>query len=337
MSGTILVTGASGYVGGHIVSAALTRGYSVRVVARTASSASTAISKFPSFESKLSSAIVPDITSVDAFAGAGIFDGVVGIIHTASPFVLNPEDNVKELLEPAINGSVAILEAAKRWGKDVKTVVATSSFASINDVLKGKREGYKYDEKDWNPMTFEEASTAPGVVAYCASKALAEKAMWDWVRDNSPAFTLTTICPPWVFGPYHYDLQDTKKLSESLGLLNGLIGASTLPDFDFGGFADVREVAEAHLLALEKPEAAGQRFLVGQEFRYQRVVDTVRAAFPELKDRVPAGTPGYKEPAYEVDGSKVGEVLGLKYRSLEETMIDTFKQLLAARKIEGTV
>ncbi|KAH7324766.1 hypothetical protein B0I35DRAFT_349601 [Stachybotrys elegans] len=334
MAGTILITGASGYVGGQILNELLKHGYDVRLVARSEQSADKAISNFPGMASRFSKAIVPDITKAEAYKDA--FDGVTGVIHTASPFVLHPDDNVKDLLEPAVNASLAILQAAHEWGHQVTRVVATSSFASINDVLKAQRVGYQYDEKDWNPMTWEEASTAPGVVAYCASKALAERAMWDYVRDNKPKFTLATICPPWVFGPYAHEITSTKHLSESLGQLHSMIGASDVPPFDFGGCADSREVASAHVLALEKPEAAGERFLVGQEFRFQMAADVARAAFPQVKDRIPEGQPGYKEPAYNVDGSKATRVLGLQYRPVEETLKDSFAQILHAMEVEGT-
>jgi nucleoside-diphosphate-sugar epimerase len=327
---TILITGASGYVGGQIIKEALQKGYNVRIAARTEASALKAIADFPDFKAKLSHVIVPDITKPEGFEHA--FDGVAGIIHTASPFTLAPEDNVKDLLEPAINGSTAILKAAKTWGSSVTRVVVTSSFASILDLSQGKREGYVYSEKDWNPTTFEQAAVADGTVAYCASKGLAEKAMWDWIKENNPGFTLTSICPPWVFGPYAHKPKDAKSLTPSVGALLSLNGAKELHPFDFGGYSDVRDVAAAHVLALENPEAAGERFLTGQDFRYQLAADVIRANFPEIKDNVPEGQPGFKEPAYVLDGSKVTKVLGVKYRPFEETIVDTFSQLLSLQQ-----
>ncbi|RYO84985.1 hypothetical protein DL762_005396 [Monosporascus cannonballus] len=327
---TLLITGATGFVGGQIVREALEKGYHVRMAVRSKASAKKAISYFPEHAAQLSSVTVPDITKVESYKDA--LGGITGIIHTASPFVLNPEDNVKDLLEPAINGSVAILEAAKRWGPSVTRVVVTSSFASIVDLNQGTRAGYTYDEKDWNPMTFEEASKADGVTAYCASKALAEKVMWDWAEKNKPQFGLVAICPPWVFGPYAHELRDTKHLGESLAVMWGIAETKEIPPFDFGGCADSRDVAAAHILALEAPEAAGQRFLVGQSFRYQTAVDIARDKFPQLG--LPKGNPGYVEPAYALDGSKASRILGLKYRALAETVTDMYGQLLNASQIE---
>lgn len=155
----ILITGSTGYLGGQLVREAFARGHSVRAVVRTESSFKKLIEQFPQNASKLSHVIVSDITVPESFEGA--FDGVVGVIHAASPFNLEPKDNEEDLLKPAIRGSVAMLEAALRYGKDVKRVVVTSSHASVADVTKGKRAGYMYNEKDWNPISYEQAADPP--------------------------------------------------------------------------------------------------------------------------------------------------------------------------------
>lgn len=111
---------------------------------------------FPNSRQKLSHIIAADITKPESYEGA--FEGVVGVIHAASPFNLQPKDNKEDLLKPAIRGSVAILDAALRHDKYAKRVVATSSYASVADLTKGKRESYVYNEKDGNPITYEQAA-----------------------------------------------------------------------------------------------------------------------------------------------------------------------------------
>ena len=71
----------------------------------------------------------------------------------------------------------------------------TSSFAAIIDAAKGTRAGYTYSEKDWNPITEEEAIQNPSN-GYRASKTFAEKASWDFVEKEKPNFTIATVYPP---------------------------------------------------------------------------------------------------------------------------------------------
>ncbi|KAI0176524.1 NAD(P)-binding protein [Hypoxylon sp. FL1284] len=283
------------------------------------------------------------MTTPESYEAAFADGAVTAVVHAASPLVVSPKDSVRELLEPAVRGSTAILNAIQRYGGGrVKRVVATSSFAAIIDVAQGKRPGYTYDEKDWNPATWDEAAASRGPFAYCASKALAERAMWDWLkaaRDSGGSaglFSLTTVCPAWVFGPYAAQPRATRAgLSESVQLLDNIIGAAAVPPFDFGGYADVREVAAAHVRALETPDAAGRRFLLAQDFRYQAAVDAARERLPQMRDRLPVGNPGDWEEAYHVDGSLATRVLGLRYGTLADTVVDTYVQLLKAKEIEG--
>lgn len=333
---TLLITGANSYVAGHVIKVALEKGYHVRGTVRSEASTASVRSTFSTYGSKLTFAIVPDITKPELYepAFANPTAPITGVINVAAPFALKVDDNKRDLLDPAIAGATALLEAAKRYGSTVRRVVNTSSFASIVDLSKGYRPGYTYTEADWNPTSYDEAAAADGVTAYCASKTLAEKAMWDWTAANKPAFTLATICPPWVFGPHVAPLKDVKKLNESTGILFGLLDREAVPATDFAGFADVRNVAEAHVAAFEREEAGGQRFLVGTHYDYQTAVDEVRGEVEGLDDRLPVGTigAGKEEKVYQVDGSKAEKVLGIKYIPLKETLKDSFGQLLEAEK-----
>ncbi|KAI1656406.1 NAD(P)-binding protein [Daldinia decipiens] len=322
--GTILITGAGGYVGGQIVREALESGYNVRITARTESSAARTISHYPSYASSLSSTIVPDMTVLESYAAAFADGSIEGIVHSASPLNFNPQDNVRDLLDPATKGATTILEAALKYGgSKVRRVVATSSLAAVVDPEKGTRPGHSYDEKDWNPVTWDSAVKAQAVIAYVSSKALAERAMWAWMDGHPDAgFALATICPPWVFGPYAHELSSTAAISESVALLNNIIDSPSVPPFDFGGYADSREVAAAHIRALEVPEAA---------------VDAAREALPEARERLPVGKVGDWSPvdAYRIDGSKATRVLGLKYGTLKDTAVETYKELFRARALEA--
>ncbi|PTB63433.1 NAD(P)-binding protein [Trichoderma citrinoviride] len=331
---TLLVTGANGYVALHVINEALSRGYNVRGTVRSESSAAKIRPVFASHGSKFSVAVVPDLSNKDLYAPAFADTPapVTGVINVAAPFTMKVDDPVAQLLDPAVKTALGVLEATRQFGPNVRRVVNTSSFACILDLAKGYRPGYTYTEKDWNPMTFEQAAKADNGTAYCASKALAEKAMWDWIEKEKPSFSLTTIQPPWIFGPHLTPISNLSNLNESSEAIWRLLDATEVPPTDFAGFADVRVVAKAHIEAFERPEAAGERFLCGQHFDYQSAVDALREAMPQLKDRLPVGTPGAgkTQDIYQLDGSKAERILGIKYTPLEVTLKDSFEQLLAA-------
>jgi nucleoside-diphosphate-sugar epimerase len=118
-------------------------------------------------------------------------------------------------------------------------------------------------------------------------------------------------------------------------------------------WVDVRDVAAAHVAAFEKPEAAGKRFfivegsyckrpqralihhliLTEEKVSNQQIADIIVKHFPEYKDRLPAEREpndgfDFKEgEVYTVDNSRSKEVLGLKYHSFEESVVDTVKSL----------
>lgn len=114
------------------------------------------------------------------------------VIHAASPyhFKATTPEAINQLIDTAVNGTVGILQALKAKAPSVKRVIVTSSFAAIVDPKKPAT--YKYSEKDWDPVTREEAQEGP-LTAYRASKTLAERGAWDFVEKEKPNFTLTTV------------------------------------------------------------------------------------------------------------------------------------------------
>lgn len=77
----------------------------------------------------------------------------------------------KDLLKPAIEGTMNVLQQAQKAG--VTRVIVTSSFAAIVNAQKGgARRNYTYSEDDWNPATYEAAAKPDALpaFAYAASK-----------------------------------------------------------------------------------------------------------------------------------------------------------------------
>jgi nucleoside-diphosphate-sugar epimerase len=337
----ILVSGANGFVAANAIKELLTNGYAVRGQVRSESSGKKVKEAHAEYAGdNLEIVIVKDITAPGAFDEA--VKGVEGIFHTASPFVLNAVDFDKELFDPAVQGTVGILKSAKEHGSSVKRVVITSSFASILDFAAGLRPGYVYSEKDWNPMTREEAKAAGPVAGYLTSKVLAEKAGFDFVETEKPSFSIATVCPPMVYGPIAQDFDDLHHLNESTedfyNLFNG--SKTEVPATGFWAYADVRDLALAHRLAYEKPEAANQRFLIANRgYSYQVFVDALKEKFPELASKIPSqanpANEAFPAAVYKVDNSKARDVLGINFRPLEDTIVDSVKYLQRLEKKLG--
>ncbi|KAK1595069.1 NAD dependent epimerase/dehydratase [Colletotrichum navitas] len=335
----VLLTGGSGFIAAHILEQLLARGHSVVTTVRSEDKAQRIRDAHKDVDaSRLSVAIVPDIAREDAFDEVVKTPGLEAVLHTASPFHFKWTDAKKELLDPAVVGTTAILRALKRDAPGVRRVVVTSSFASVIDEAKLEDPGTVFTEKHWNPVTAEDVGRSPAT-AYRASKKLAERAAWDFAERERPAFDLVTLTPPLVLGPVVHHFADLASINTSnervVDLVQGKWRHAVAPTGAAYLWIDVRDLATAHVLALEKPEAAGRRlFTTAGWFSNAEIAAVVRKNFPELADRLPAeGTKGGELPPsdklYGYDDSETAEILGIKWRTLEESITDLVKDIKA--------
>ncbi|KAH8593192.1 putative NADPH-dependent methylglyoxal reductase GRP2 [Bisporella sp. PMI_857] len=331
----VLLTGGSGFIAAHVLDILLEHGHSVVTTVRSQEKAQKIKDAHPDIPaSKLDFRIVEDIAVEGAFDEAVKIDGLEAVIHTASPFHFNVTDVKKDLLDPAIIGTTGILKAIKKNAPSVKHVVVTSSFAAIINPSKGPSWDHTYSEQDWNPITQDEASLNSGN-GYRASKTFAERAAWEFVEKEKPNFTLSTINPPLVLGPIVHYLNSISALNTSNQRVRSLITGEYKTEIaDTGTYLwiDVRDLALAHVLAIEKPEAAGKRFFTtAGYFSNKEITEVIRKNFPELEDQLPGkDVPGGdypKEGLYKYDNKRSVEVLGLKFRTLEESIADLVKSL----------
>ncbi|KAK9324565.1 hypothetical protein V1517DRAFT_316810 [Lipomyces orientalis] len=323
-----LLTGASGFIAGHVLKILLEKGYTVKATVRSQSKAEYLKGLYPA-DSKLTFAIVEDIAAPNAFDEA--VKGVDVVVHTASPFHFKVTDPVNDLLDPAIKGTTSILYATKNFAPQVKRVIVTSSFAAILNPSKGDWPEHTYSETDWNPITWEEAIGPNPSSTYRASKTFAEKAAWDFLEKEKPNFTITTINPPLVWGPMIHDVTpETVNTSNASiwSLVNG--SQATIPPTAVPAWVDVRDVAEAHVNALEAPAAENQRyFVVAGKYSFSDICDIVLKNFPQLAGKVPTDGVIPSKESYNLDNSKSKKDLGIEYISLEQSIVDLTKQLVA--------
>lgn len=328
----VLLTGGSGFIAAHCVDELLKRGHDVVFTVRSEEKGQKILENHPGTpSSKLSYVIVKDIAQEGAFDEAVKSDPPFeGVLHTASPFHFNVTDVTKDLLDPAIKGTTGILKAIKKSAPTVKRVVITSSFAAILNAAKHEKV---YSEANWNPITQEEAVKDPSA-GYRASKTFAEKAAWEFVEKEKPNFDIVTINPPLVLGPVVHYLNSLDAINTSNARVRDLIQGKYKDGIPASGvylWVDVRDVALAHVKALDTPEAGGKRFFVtAGHFTNERIAAIIKDKFPEFADKLPAKIDtSLPEDVYGYDNSRSKQLLGIEYRKLEDTVTDTVKSLLA--------
>ncbi|KAG6918284.1 hypothetical protein DXG01_015376 [Tephrocybe rancida] len=324
----IFVTGASGFLGSHIVLQLLNKGYRVRAAAREHRVPELA-KNYEKFGDRFQAVAVSDI-STDQFPDALI--GVDAVIHTAAS--LAEKQSPEVVLSSAIDGTLNVIRQAEKAG--IRRLVATSSIVTVIN------PAGTFTDKDWYPTTKEEALQTKGMDTYRAAKTLAEKELWAF-GEAHPHLDITTLNPPFLYGP----LAETFTVSTGnyFSLSTDLYIYRLLsPDGEFmysPGHADVRDIARAHILALTSPPASAvgrKRIIIGSPhgFDPKATVDFLAESRPELKGRLTKKTPPpYRFDRIPVDFKRVEEVLGMskdEFHTVEETMIETVDSLLALEK-----
>ncbi|CAF1045014.1 unnamed protein product [Adineta steineri] len=339
MSKTILVTGANSFIGGWIVKYLIEKGYNVRGTVRSQAKelqVLDGISKDK--QNQISFVHIPDITT-DSFEEA--VKDVHGIIHVASPYHFKVTDPEKDMILPAINGTKRILEAAHEYNKKndnkIKRIVITSSFASVFDQTKGLRPGYSYTEEDWCPLTYEEGIAAKDdpVTVYRVSKVCAERTAWDFIKNEKPSFTIATICEPMVFGPSVTDFKSIDDIHTSNSSIWSLVTSGKdgkIPETRVPKQIDVRDVAYAHIAALERITNTNQRYLISapSSWSQQQILDIVHESTTiptNIKNTTPIGIKGQQLPEhFDIDSSKAQNELGVTYIPFKKTIEDLIIQ-----------
>ncbi|CAA6671260.1 unnamed protein product [Spirodela intermedia] len=186
--GPVVVTGAAGFIGSWLVMRLLEKGYAVRATVRDPKGK--ALLDLPNSKERLTlwRAELSEEGSFDeAIAGCS------GVFHAATPMDFESDDPENEVIKPTIDGVLNVLRSCDKAGT-VKRVVFTSSAGSVNVVEHPKSQ---YEETDWSDFAFIRRVKMTGWM-YFLSKALAEKAAWDFAAEKG--IDLITIIPTLVVG-----------------------------------------------------------------------------------------------------------------------------------------
>jgi nucleoside-diphosphate-sugar epimerase len=343
MKHTILVTGGTGYIGSWVVKGLLEHGHTVRLTVRN-------LADQPKYQFLLDiakkSAGSLEIREADLLNPGSFDDAAKGcdlIAHMASPFILTVKNPQKDLVDPAVKGTVNVLEAATRSGT-VKKVVLTSSVAAVH--------GDNSDMKNQNLEVFTEeqfnTSSSLAHQPYSFSKVEAEKKAWEMAKKQS-RWELVVINPSFVMGP---PLSLGSK-SESMKMMADLLSGrykTGVPDLIFG-FVDVRDVARAHIYALENP-AEGRHILAGRVTNLPALVNIIRSEFGDAYKLPKSVLPKWVMALIggffgisgkfvrnnvgipiKLDSSKSRDKLKLEYIPLEQTVKDMVEQMKSLSQI----
>jgi nucleoside-diphosphate-sugar epimerase len=141
-----------------------------------------------------------------------------------------------------------------------------------------------------------------------------------------------------VLGPIAHNLASLTALNTSNKRIRDLITGAAKDRCPPTGnylYVDVRDLALAHVLAIEKPEAGGKRFFtVSSHFSNKEIAEIIGQEFPHLKDRLPSGealAPGDypADGVYGFDNSRAREILSVPFRPLKESVVDAVPSLLS--------
>lgn len=334
MPDTVLLTGITGFLGGHLARELLASGYHVRGSLRNPARAkvtSEALAAMGADTSRLE--FVPlDLTRDAGWAEAA--QGARFVMHSASPFVTTMPRDPQDLIRPAVTGTERALTAARAAGVE-RVVMTSSSVAIVNG--RGARGPAQLGPDDW-------ADPAAGKMnAYAQSKTLAERRAWAMATEGGPE--LAVINPGFITGP----LPDDDPGTSGALILRFLRGQIPVAPKLWLHNVDVRDLARIHVAALTAPEAAGRRHPAAfSEVSIAQIAAILARKLPEFARKMPRfEVPNWLIRAYSLldgdmranvhelsyaphlDATRAAALLGHSPISTETSIIDMARDMIA--------
>ncbi|KAK5994940.1 Ketoreductase CTB6 [Cladobotryum mycophilum] len=337
----VLITGVTGHLGFPILTQALDAGYHVRAAVRSEAKAQSLLEAAPlkarQTGSRLTFAIVPDLTAPGAYDEA--VNHVQYIIHVASP-IPSPDLTVDQfqtgLIDPAVKGTLEILESARK-ASSIRRVVITSSIAAIlpfKNLVGGGDTVYTAEDRISTP---DIAGVLNTFQAYAASKAKAFNEAEAWVSRERPTFDVIHVHPSFVMG--RDELQTSRQRLRSNGtnqyIVRAAVGEVSV-DAVPGTTVHVDDVARVHVGALSSRIIGNTSYIVtsnppglfhGND--YGEVGAVVAKYFPDaLATGALSATGKQPHTVLRIDATKTEKDLGFTHLAFEDQIKDVISQYL---------
>lgn len=303
----VLVTGGNGHLGNTLVKALCAKGYDVRVTVRQPDEVA-AEGIFDGYDVELYQADIRDEKAMEK-----AMQGIAGVFQVAALYNYDEQSLGEGIVANNTEGSQTVLRIAKACG--VERVVFTSSIAAVG--FEGSRE---------QPLTEENWSDSSD--PYCRSKLESEQAAWDYATKEG--LDLVTVCPSIIMGPNFY--KHTPSTVNVAAFVNNQVPFRLPMQLSI---VDVRDVAEAHILAYENKDASGRYLATGtnvadlfdmlKEIEPDMVVPERMLTLEEalqFAEKVGMPTELVGKP-YIYSDKKIQSELGWRARPIAETLRDT--------------
>jgi nucleoside-diphosphate-sugar epimerase len=309
----VCITGGSGAIGSCLVSLLLDRGYIVHATVKNINDDKETkhLEALPGSDSRLR-LFQMDLLDYDSIAKA--IDGCNGVFHVASPCIVDQvHDPRRELLDPAIKGTINVLTAANKAG--VKRVVVTSSISAIVPSPQWPADRV-INEDCWTDLDYCKQKE----LWYPMSKTEAEKAAWQFSKENG--LDVVVVNPGTVMGPVICPALNASMVM----LLRLLQGCSETYENFFMGSVHFKDVALAHIMVYENPSASGRHMCVEAISHYGDFVAKVAELYPEYNvPRLPRDTQAGLLRAEKASKKLID--LGLVFIPMEQIIKDAVESL----------
>jgi dihydroflavonol-4-reductase len=259
----ILITGATGIVGSHILMELLKKGEKVRVLKRKNASTEAIdqlleFHKLPNGNIEYAEGDINDIVSLDDAA-----EGCHTVYHAAALVSFRPAD-ADLLFQVNITGTKNVVDACINHG--INTLAYISSTAAVGDEL---INGMQSEASKW--------TDDKGKSHYRLSKHYAEREVW---RGAQEGLNVAIVNPTVVIGPVKWGQSSTTLLVTAK---KGLKFSST----GSNGFVDARDIAEI-LVDLVAKKVFNQRFLlVGEHVSFTELFTRLGKRFGQKPPSIP--------------------------------------------------